>query len=301
MDEGIPYIELLKHFNSCVLLENSLFVPRTGVMATTDIFYFSGTGNSLAVARDVADKLNARLIPVFSMADREWIDTEADNIGFVFPIYDFKSPKAMDACIRKLRNIAQKYLFAICTYGITPSRTLHHFNKVVKSCGGHLSAGFAVSMPHNGIGSGALTAKQRERMFSEWKNRREELVEYITAKKEGRIESSILVFRFFQPGIIRMAPSALKLLMHMVFKGIKSLALVSGNACDGCGICERICPANNIAISGGKPVWSDHCAGCFACFHWCPKETITLGGHTMNIKAYHHPDVKMSDIMRQRQ
>jgi epoxyqueuosine reductase QueG len=49
---------------------------------------------------------------------------------------------------------------------------------------------------------------------------------------------------------------------------------------------------------GDKPTWPDDCASCFACLHWCPKEAISLGGHDLNIKAYHHPDVKISDMMR---
>lgn len=57
-----------------------------------EIYYFSGTGNSLAVARDLAAKLNARLIPITTVMDRESIETDAERIGIVFPLYDFKPP-----------------------------------------------------------------------------------------------------------------------------------------------------------------------------------------------------------------
>ena len=267
-------------------------------MDKVEIYYFSGTGNSFAVARDVAEKLNAKLISVTSMMNQESIAIEADVIGFVFPIYDFKPPLTMENFIRKLKNIDSKYLFAVCTYGITTSQSLNYFNKVIKSCSGHLSAGFAVGMPHNGIGSSATTTTQHERMFENWKNKLEEICEYINARKEGKIESSSLSLSFFQPGVIRMVPSALKLLIHMLLRGVKSLAFTSDKNCNGCGICENICPVNNIEVVSSKPIWSDHCAGCFACFHWCPKEAISLGGFNMNIKAYHHPDVKISDMIR---
>lgn len=269
-------------------------------MNKIEIYYFSGTGNSLAVARDMADKLNARLISVFSTMDQESISTEADAIGFVFPIYDFKPPLAVENFIRKLRNISSKYLFAVCTYGITPFRSLKYLNKVVESCGGHLSAGFAVSMPHNGIGSSAITTTQQERMFENWKNKLEEICEYIYTGKKGKIESSCLFFSILHPKIIRMVPSLLKFLRQVLLKGTESLAFISSENCDGCRICERICPVKNIEIIDNRPVWSDHCTGCFACLHWCPKEAISLGGFDMNIKIYHHPDVKISDMMRQR-
>jgi ferredoxin len=251
----------------------------------------------LAIARDLADTLNAKLTSISSVINQDSIASEADVIGFVFPIYDFKPPRPMENFIRQLKDIGSKYLFAVCTYGITPSKSLLHFDRLIKSQGGHLSAGFAAGMPHNGVGCGAVMAKQQERLFEDWKIKREEICGYIRARKERTIESSSLFPVFFQPWVIRIVPSALKLLMHLLLRGAKSLAFISGKNCAGCGICARICPVNNITMVGSKPVWSDHCAGCFACLHWCPKQAISLGGHDMNIKAYHHPNVKISDMV----
>jgi len=87
-----------------------------------EIYYFSGTGNSLAVARDLAQGLGARLQAVSALADRARVTSEADKIGFVFPIYDFKPPPMVEELVCKLDGIESKYLFAVCTYGIVPSR-----------------------------------------------------------------------------------------------------------------------------------------------------------------------------------
>jgi len=114
----------------------------------TEIYYFSGTGNSFAVARDIANKIGGKLIPIILLIKNEKIETEADVIGFVFPIYDFKPPVIVRKFIEKLRNIDSKYIFAVCTYGITPSGSMKRFDNLIKSSGG-----FAVGMPHNGIGS----------------------------------------------------------------------------------------------------------------------------------------------------
>lgn len=265
---------------------------------SVEIYYFSGTGNSLAVARDIAETLNARLIPVASTLAHGSIHSEADCVGLVFPIYDFKPPQMVEEFIRKLEDIDAKYLFAVCTYGIAPSGSLKYLDKVIKACGGHLSAGFAVGMPHSGVGGGALTQVERESMFENWKGRREAACEYISARKRGLIESSGLLLGFFHPRILRMMPSALKLVLLMLLKGTDSLAFTASEDCNGCGICARICPVHNIEMVSDKPTWSDHCASCFACLHWCPKEAISLGGHDLNIKAYHHPDVKVSDMMK---
>ncbi|BDZ67069.1 hypothetical protein [Methanobacterium ferruginis] len=50
----------------------------------TEIYYFSGTGNSLAVARDIARKMDGKLIPIASVVNSGPIVTDTDVIGIVF-------------------------------------------------------------------------------------------------------------------------------------------------------------------------------------------------------------------------
>ncbi|MBN1155010.1 EFR1 family ferrodoxin [candidate division KSB1 bacterium] len=269
-------------------------------MEKVDIYYFSGTGNSFVVAEYLAKKLNGRLIAVTSRMNQTSITVEANVVGFVFPTYDFKPPRIMEDFVRKLKHIGSAYLFAVCTYGLAASRSLHHFDKVLQSCGGHLSAGFTVPMPHNGIGSGAMDAAQHRRMYESWKIKRDEIYAYIDARNEGKIEASNWLIDFFRPPVLKMMPYALKFLMVMLFKGVNSLVLKADSNCDGCGICKVICPVNNIEIIDAKPRWSDHCVSCFACLHWCPEEAISLGGINMNIKRYHHPEVTIADMLKGR-
>lgn len=114
-------------------------------------------------------KLNAVLTPIMSVIGQDSIDTEAKIIVFVFPIYDFKPSQFMERFISQIENIQSKYIFAICTYGVTPSKSLKHLEKIINSLGGHLSTGLAVRMPQNGLGSGKVTKAQQEIMFHNWK------------------------------------------------------------------------------------------------------------------------------------
>lgn len=265
-------------------------------MDNVEIYYFSGSGNSLAVARDVAVRLNANITLVTSLIDQESVDTEANIIGIVFPIYDFKPPKIISEIIPKIKNIESKYIFAICTYGIAPANSLRHLEKSIKSCGGSLSAGFAVEMPHSGIGSGTVTKAQQEEMFEKWKNRVEEVSDYIKSGRSGEIETSVLFLSIFKPRIIKIFPIFFVFLKQILLEGIDSLEFTSNEKCKGCGTCERICPIKNIEIIDNKPVWSDQCLNCFACLNWCPNGAIGLGNVNMGIRNYHHPDIKISDM-----
>ncbi|HOI71682.1 MAG TPA: EFR1 family ferrodoxin [Methanobacterium sp.] len=263
----------------------------------TEIYYFSGSGNSLAVARDVSTELNAILTPIMSVINQENINIEADIIGFVFPIYDFKPPQFMQGFISKIKNIQSKYIFAICTYGITPAKSLKHLENTINSYGGHLSVGFAVEMPQNGLGSGKVSNVQQKIMINKWKNRMDEICGYIKNKETKEIETSNMFSNVFKTGKIKLIPVFLEFLKYILFKGLDSLAFTSNNRCTGCRTCRNICSQKNIEIIDNRPSWSDHCINCFACLNWCPNGAIHPGDADLSIKNYHHPEVNISEMI----
>jgi MinD superfamily P-loop ATPase len=67
--------------------------------------------------------------------------------------------------------------------------------------------------------------------------------------------------------------------------------------CDACGVCEKICPIGNITMNVRMPEWNHHCEQCFACLHWCPQEAIQYGKRTSGRTHYHHPDIRMPEMI----
>lgn len=59
------------------------------------ILYFSATGNSLAVARQLAERLNEQLMPLMEAVQQDL--TGEKRIGLVFPTYDFNLPPGCGA------------------------------------------------------------------------------------------------------------------------------------------------------------------------------------------------------------
>ena len=68
---------------------------------------------------------------------------------------------------------------------------------------------------------------------------------------------------------------------------VKANAFTVGNACTGCGQCVRRCPANNITLQTGKPVWGQDCTHCMACICYCPAEAIEYGKKSLGKPRYH--------------
>lgn len=76
------------------------------------VFYFTGTGNCLYVARKFAE--NPLSIP--QIIRQEKLEFEADEIGVVYPIYGHLAPQMVQEFIRKAK-LKAPYLFSILTYG----------------------------------------------------------------------------------------------------------------------------------------------------------------------------------------
>ena len=81
------------------------------------IYYFSGTGNSLDVARKIgaAGNPQAELISVAQRYNDAVIKTDAEVIGFVFPIYMGDAPWVVKEFVKKLQFSANPYIYAVAT------------------------------------------------------------------------------------------------------------------------------------------------------------------------------------------
>ncbi len=274
---------------------------------STEIYYFSGTGNSLAAARDIARKTGGKLIPIAPLMDRKSIKLNADMIGIVFPACFWGLRPIIKRLAEKLEDTGSKYIFAVCTCGGMAGKAVRILDDVLKRRGGKLSAGFIAAMPGNYIFEyEALPAGLQKMEFDGWKKKLEFIDRYITARKSGRLETVNFVSVLFAPLLPLF--KALDLIKLNKLAGTRRLSFIEliplldrgfypDEKCDGCGICAKVCPVKDIKMKGGRPLWLHHCEQCFACLQWCPKEAIQYGGNTAKRKRYHHPGVKISDFI----
>jgi MinD superfamily P-loop ATPase len=66
--------------------------------------------------------------------------------------------------------------------------------------------------------------------------------------------------------------------------------------CTSCGTCAAICPAGNIEMVQGRPVWKHHCELCCGCIHICPVQAIQAGAKTEKRVRYRNPSVSITDL-----
>jgi NAD-dependent dihydropyrimidine dehydrogenase PreA subunit len=254
----------------------------------TVIFYYTGTGNSLWSARLLAERLdNAKLAPM--KAADPFAAGDADAVGFVFPVHVWGVPGAVLQFLEKLALKPDVYYFALAVNAGQVSRTLVQLRGLLAGRGARLAAGFSIVLPSNYIPwGGAAPAERQNTRFANTRAKLHTAAACITNRESGPIEKGPLWQRIVFTAIYQMT-------LKQVHKMDKDFWC--DDKCNACGICVRICPARNIELQEGKPVWRHHCEQCLACIQWCPQEAIQFGKKTPAYERYHHPEVQLKDMI----
>ncbi len=257
----------------------------------THLFYFSATGNSLAVAKDIAAKLPDVQILSIPKVINQSIDCNADNLGIIFPVYYLGMPRIVVDFINRMEPDRANYIFAICTYGGLAGGTLLQTQKLLNARGLTLNAGFTIKMPGNYLVKyGAYSSEKQKKFFAKEKQK----IATIAGMIENQQDSAIERNNFIINGIGNMA-------YRSVFPRFPKLDrnFNVNEKCNHCHTCEKVCPVQNIKMVNEKPNWQGNCEHCLACIQWCPVEAIEYGTQTIERKRYHHPEISAKDLYRE--
>lgn len=268
------------------------------------IYYFSGTGNSLHVARELHRRIpESKLIPIISLLNENVIETTAETVGFVFPIYLTAIPSPVRRFLKKLDLKSSRYTFAICTYADAPGLVNTHLAKILKNKGKSLDAYFTIKM----AGNSPKYIMPNFMMKKDWTKR-------IAKEKISELESKVLKeLDSIQRVVIRQEKYLVGQPPHNIFLE-QIIPVITENMniridfytdidCTGCGLCENVCLSGMIKIIDGRPIWqkSVHCYYCYACFNFCPRQSILINNaYTEKNGRYYHPDISANDIADQK-
>ena len=123
----------------------------------TKIFYFTGTGNSLAVAKNIGSELGDTELVSIPAVIKGDIIADTPVIGLVFPVYIWGMPNMVVDFVNKLKLDNNQYIFAVATCAGIPGETLIQLQKTLQKGGSNLDAGFIVKEAPNTI--------QKDNMF----------------------------------------------------------------------------------------------------------------------------------------
>ena len=280
------------------------------------IYYFSGTGNSFVVARDIANKINGDLISIPSVMNPDKIQIDADSMGIIFPSYLAPLsglPLIVERFVKKIAHIESLHVFAVCTCGgyecANALQPLKKLKRLIRSCGGELAEEYSVRLPMNNMDYEHIPIpiiKDQEVIIKKSKNKIDDICYRITEKRGASFKFAKILFvslltplyKLMQKPVINTLKEKAKEPADSELKYFELIPLTDKSIsvdekCTGCGTCMKVCPVNNIRIVEQKPEFQHRCEMCFACDEWCPNNAIHHWSRTKGLK-YHHPESRIT-------
>jgi len=273
---------------------------------STEIYYFSGTGNSLHVAKELQKRIpQTNIIPLVSLLNKDVIETNGKTVGFVFPIHFATVPMIVKSIIRKMDLKSAKYVFATATREGTPcSSAFKKIEKVLKKKGKSLDSYLILNMASNDPkfdGWHSATVKEIADFELVVQDKLDSFQHVIANKLKYRADDTEIThpvnfFFEFLGSVLSEIPSDY------------GKAYYADENCSGCGVCEKVCLSQKIKMVDKKPVWQKTvtCFACDACLNFCPAQAVQMRSgrfikfHTDTNGRYTHPYATVNDIAAQK-
>ena len=254
------------------------------------IYYFSGTGNSLEIANLLAARLDAETVGIASLREGS-VDCGGRAAGIVFPVYMYRPPRLVADFLKRLSGAG--YLFVVAVNGGDAGNAMRIAERLLQQSGNQVNASFSVRMPDNYIPfGGPPPEKEQSEMFANAQTKVDGIVRVVESADAHR-EKAPSWFK------TRVYPEIWYALGYWAIP-FSDKGYWVNDRCNGCGVCERVCPVGNISMTDGKPVWNQKCEQCMACIQWCKETAVELGKKSQGVVRYTNPRVTRKQIVAQK-
>lgn len=226
------------------------------------ICYFTATGNSLYVAK----RLGGALLSIPQLLRSETKELSDDAIGIVCPVYAGQMPLMVLDFLNRVKLRAD-YLFFVYTFGMSSSVARPNAIAAAKKAGLKLDYVYTVKMVDNYLPGFEAKAQIESAGAKDIEGQLAALCRDVAERK--RNVSGVNPLQ-------RAAMAAVRCTMgKLIFHRDAAQKYIVNENCIRCGICAKVCPANNISVTD-RVSFSTHCEVCYACLHNCPKNAIHL-------------------------
>lgn len=251
------------------------------------VFYFTATGNSLYVAK----QLDEERLSIPQEMNKENRHYKAERIGIVCPLFEFEIPPLVKDFIRD-SEFEAGYFYLVVTYGMHHGGVAERTHAWLESIGKPADYVNTIIMHDNAL-----------IVFDMDQQRSVEAEKQVDAHIDA-IRSDIAAKR----AMVQQAPADEIDFYQNFVAWIKKtgpmyafpLYTVS-ESCVGCGTCTRVCPRGCIHLEDKRPVWDySRCANCMACIQACPTKAIQF----ITVKEpnpdarYRNPHIALKEIIQ---
>lgn len=243
------------------------------------IVCFSGTGNSLTVAKELAALARDTVWPLGEPLSSPPAIAPGENIVWVMPCHSWGMPKWVAKALKTLpiAGAEQSDHFLVMTCGDDIGLAHLQWRNAIKRRGWKPVGTYSVAMPNTYIllpGFDVDAPEIANHKLQEMPSRVARIWHGI--KCRARVDDVVrgavpwIKTRLVYPLFMRFLTSPKP--FHFT------------DACIGCGLCARVCPLKNISMQQNHPHWGKDCTLCLGCYHACPTHAVAYG-HATDHKA----------------
>lgn len=248
------------------------------------VFYFTATGNSLYVAKE----MEAHPISIAqAIHDKEKMYC-ADQIGIVCPVFGHEMPDLVKEFL-KISRFETDYLYILLTYGNRHGGAAELAKEYAESLGLRPAYINVILMADNFLpGFDMEEQKHMDKKVDE---------------QISRIQADIAKRKIYISPVTEEDRNIHRIFLAYIAKTGSGTAhdfYEITDECVGCGICTKVCPKKCFHLEGQKSVWnSEGCISCMACIHSCPMMAIHLKMPEKNPHArYRNENISLCEIVK---
>lgn len=252
------------------------------------IYYFTGTGNNLAVAKRLSDELgNTDIFPIRVLLENKVIPEEYDWIVFSVPSYYSHIPPFVERCINNLIYTKSQKVVTIIACGGNRGHATEDMRALIEKNGKEVQLEYMLCLPGSYILSYNAFPKWYINLTINHSYKKIKRIEkdMITNKKQVHLGKGLFYSSKYEESFQDTISK---------YGEIGSQYEVD-DTCMQCGRCTKICPVGNISIKEGHIVFGEDCQQCMGCIQWCPNHAIDYQGKAKGRNYYHHRDIVERD------
>ena len=245
------------------------------------IFYFTGTGNSLYIAK----RFGGDLYSIPQVLKGEESIFEDEKIGIIFPTYGFSIPTIVREFMEKI-TLKSPYIFAIMTCGNNNGDGTKYFASFAKKHNIKVNYSNSITMVGNHI---PLVDIDKQKSLD--KNIEENINKLIKDVSNNRnyINGGMII-----GPILRTAIKIVKKVHPMD----NPVNFSVNEDCIKCSTCIKVCPRANVSYNESKQIiFGKHCESCLSCVNNCPKKAIKVKGDKNPNARFRNDHASLKEII----